>query len=43
VLENSGHSHDGAFARGYVAGVAEAESRRLRKLLDKAARSKLID
>lgn len=43
VLENSGHSHDGAFAHGYVTGAADAESRHVRPALDKVARSKLID
>lgn len=43
VLENSGHSHDGAFAHGYVIGAADTESVGLRKVLDKLARRKLID
>jgi CHAD domain-containing protein len=43
VLENSGHSHDGAFARGYVAGASDAASHGLRDALSKVARLKLVD
>ena len=42
VLENSGHAHDAAFARGYVAGTSRAEVRRLRKPLRALARLKLV-
>jgi len=41
VLENHGHSHDAAYARGYAAGVADAESRGLRQALDRIARLRL--
>jgi CHAD domain-containing protein len=42
VLENSGHSHDGAFARGYVSGLSDEASHGLRDALDKVARLKLV-
>ncbi len=42
VLENSGHAHDSAFARGYVNGVSDASSAGLRTALDKIAKLKLI-
>ncbi len=42
VLENSGHSHDAAFARGYVAGASATEVRRLRKPLRAVAGRKLV-
>jgi len=42
VLENSGHAHDAAFARGYVNGASDAQSQGLRKGLDRIARLKLV-
>lgn len=42
VLENSGHAHDAAFARGYVSGVSDTSSCGLREALGKIARLKLI-
>lgn len=42
VLENSGHAHDGAFARGYVAGASDAHSQGLRDALENVARLKLV-
>jgi len=42
VLENSGHAHDAAFARGYVSGASDAQSQGLRKGLDRIARLKLV-
>ncbi|RZA35599.1 MAG: CHAD domain-containing protein [Lysobacteraceae bacterium] len=41
VLENSGHAHDGAYARGWVGGAASASAHGLRAALDKVARLKL--
>ncbi|WP_288381724.1 CYTH and CHAD domain-containing protein [uncultured Massilia sp.] len=41
VLENSGHAHDAAFARGYVNGAADTASHGLRDALGAAARLKL--
>jgi len=41
VLENSGHAHDGAYARGWVGGAGHAAAHGLRDALDKAARIKL--
>ena len=42
VLENSGHAHDAAFARGYVGGAADAHSQGLRAALDRIARLKVV-
>ena len=42
VLENSGHAHDGAYARGWVGGAASAAAHGLREALGKVARMKLI-
>lgn len=42
VLENSGHSHDAAFARGYVAGLSGAQAQHLHKSLRAVARLKLV-
>lgn len=42
VLENRGHSHDAAFARGYVAGAGRAQAGRLRKPLRAVSRLRLI-
>lgn len=41
VLENGGHAHDGAYARGWVGGSASAAARGLRKALGEVARLKL--
>lgn len=41
VLENSGHAHDAAFARGHAAGAAGAHAGYLRKPLRAVARLKL--
>lgn len=41
VLENSGHAHDAAYARGWVGGTACAAAHGLREALDKVARMKL--
>jgi inorganic triphosphatase YgiF len=41
VLENSGHAHDGAYARGWVGGNASAAAHGLRKALADVARLKL--
>lgn len=40
-LENHGHAHDGAYARGWVGGTASAAAHGLREALDKVARLKL--
>ncbi|MFN3790855.1 CHAD domain-containing protein [Massilia sp.] len=40
-LENHGHAHDGAYARGWVGGNAQASAEGLRAALDKVARIKL--
>lgn len=42
VLENHGHAHDGAYARGWVAGQASAAARGLRQTLGKVAASRLV-
>ncbi len=42
VLENSGHAHDAAYARGWVGGSAEAAAHGLRDALGKVARLKLV-
>ncbi|MFC0253389.1 CHAD domain-containing protein [Massilia consociata] len=42
VLENSGHAHDAAFARGWVAGASSAQSHGLRDALDSIARLKPV-
>jgi len=41
-LENHGHAHDGAYARGWVGGNACAATHGLRNALDKVARMKLV-
>ncbi len=41
VLENSGHAHDGAYARGWVGGASGAEAHGLRDALETVARLKL--
>lgn len=41
VLENRGHAHDGAYARGWVGGAANASAHGLRDALSKVARLKL--
>jgi CHAD domain-containing protein len=41
VLENSGHAHDGAYARGWAGGAASAGAHGLREALDEVARMKL--
>ncbi|MCC2971104.1 CYTH and CHAD domain-containing protein [Massilia sp. IC2-476] len=42
VLENGGHAHDGSYARGWVAGSADAGAQGLREALGKVARLKLV-
>lgn len=42
VLENSGHAHDGAYARGWVGGTSVACAHGLAKALGKVARMKLV-
>jgi inorganic triphosphatase YgiF len=42
VLENSGHAHDAAFARGYVSGASGAASEGLSEVLDRVARMKRL-
>lgn len=41
VLENHGHAHDGAYARGWVGGTACSAAHGLRDALEKVARMKL--
>lgn len=41
-LENHGHAHDGAYARGWVGGTAQASAHGLRDALDRVARIKLV-
>ena len=41
-LENHGHAHDGAYARGWVGGTASAAAHGLREALDEVARLKLV-
>lgn len=41
VLENSGHAHDGAYARGWAGGAASAGAHGLREALDAVARLRL--
>lgn len=38
VLENGGHAHDGSYARGWVAGSADAGAHGLREALNRIAR-----
>jgi inorganic triphosphatase YgiF len=42
VLENSGHAHDAAFARGYVSGASSAASQGLAGELERVARLKRL-
>lgn len=42
VLENSGHAHDAAYARGYVSGASGAASQGLPEVLERVARLKRL-